>query len=138
MTQEGDFGPESSSNDIESEKSFTQTYVDLYRDCVLSVDHKIEEVKDRNKPNELTSDVFAYSFFDRDIFYLNGQRLQSPKFNESPIYIPDGEVITIEEARRRFPDMLLIFNKFERYNIDEVVLTRLDTIVLKQDNIVVL
>lgn len=73
-------------------------YIELYIYGIFSVEKIIHKVKNRQVPNNLSEQVIAYRFFERDEVTVNNRKIIGESHNFSPMtYF--GRIFTLGELR---------------------------------------
>lgn len=106
-----------------------QTMMEVYYPGAIVSETECLEVKSRDHANiKLSPRAFGYKFFDRvtqEATLEDGTKVPHVKSeNYSVMYFPDGEIYTLAQVERLFPDLEILAANMRNNGYPAVVKTR--------------
>lgn len=101
----------------------TQTYIE-YMYVNIFPESASEKVSDRTVPKELPKRAFAFRFFEKTEMQANGETLIGQPKNYSGWHYENGEVLTVNEVKKKYPDKNILISNMENNNIEKVIMTK--------------
>lgn len=99
------------------------TYIELYICGLMNVETITKKVKNRNRPTDLSDEVIAYRFFERDEVVINNCLIAGENRNYSPMnYL--GQEFSLNDLKN-CPNTAALQEKMKANNWKKVICTKL-------------
>lgn len=114
-----------------------QTYIEYLYPGIITSETSVEKVKDRQIPKKFPENAFGFRFFERTEIKNGKEVLKGPAKNHSPWHYIKGEILTVEDMKKYYPEKTIAITNMENNKIKSVVKTEFGQFIpLQKEDIV--
>ena len=114
-----------------------QTYIEYFYAGIIVSETSTKKVSSRELPKELPEGSFGFRFFDKTEEKIDGEELIGKPKNYSNCHYAKGEILSVEDVKKKHPDKRILISNMENNNIARILMTKFgEAIPLEEKDIV--
>jgi hypothetical protein len=117
----------------------TQLYIEYLIAGGFFSESSVSEVADKSTPEKFPYGCFAFRFFEKTkVKTGDGETLYGSQKNLTGWHFLPGEVLTLEDAKTKYPDKKMVIQNMENNNYSRVIKTMFGQFIPMQEEDTVL